>query len=39
MKSKWFVLVSVVALVGIVLSACGPAQTEAPPAETEAPVN
>jgi len=38
MKSKWFVLVSVVALVGIVLSACGPAQTEAPPAETEAPV-
>lgn len=42
MKSKWFVLISVVALFGLVLTACGPAATEAPatteaPAATEAP--
>lgn len=30
MKSKWFVIVSVVALVGIMLTACGPKATEAP---------
>jgi len=30
MKSKWFVLVSVIAMVGVVLSACGAKATEAP---------
>jgi len=41
MKSKWFVLVSVIAVVGVVLSACGAKATEVPvsndmPAVTEA---
>ena len=30
MKSKWFVLLSVLAMVGIVISACAPQPTEAP---------